>query len=181
MDTRKLFGLKRLLLVMALAGVAVLGNTSQALAQAKLGYFDTQYVLSKLPDFKKAQEAIKIYTQQIQKEAQKKQTELQAKYQEYEQLRKKPGTPPAILKSREEEIQRLNQDLQKFTQAAQQQVVQKENAILTPIYRKIQVSIDKVAKANNYSLVMKKEAMLFEMPEGNISDLVLKDLGIATK
>ncbi|HAS42559.1 MAG TPA: hypothetical protein DCS93_18915 [Microscillaceae bacterium] len=181
MDTKKLFGLKRLLLAMALAGVAVLGNVTESLAQTKLGYFDTNYVLSKLPEFKKAQTAIKTYTEQIQKEAQKKQAELQAKFQEYDQLRKKQGTPPAILKSREEEIQRLQQELQQFTQAAQQQVVKKENAILTPIYRKIQTSIEKIAKANNYAMVMKKEAMLFELPQGNISDLVLKDLGVAIK
>ncbi|OJJ16660.1 hypothetical protein BKI52_32650 [marine bacterium AO1-C] len=181
MDTRKLFGLKRLLLAMVLVGVAVLGSVTQSLAQTKLGYFDTNYVLGKLPEFKKAQEAIKIYTQQIQKEAQKKQTELQTKFQEYDAMRKKAGTPPAIIKSREEEIQRLQQELQQFSQAAQKQVVQKENAILTPIYRKIQASIDKVAKANNFGIVMKKEAMLFELPQGNISDLVLKDLGVATK
>lgn len=181
MDTRELFGLKKLLLAITLVGVVTLGNVTQVNAQTKLGYFDTNYVLSKLPDFKKAQSAIKIYTQQIQKESQKKQGELQAKFQEYDKLRKDPKTLPAILKAREDEIQRLRQELQQFQQAAQQQVVQKENAILTPIYRKIQTSIDKVAKANNFGMVIKKEAMLFELSEGNISDLVLKDLGVTVK
>lgn len=166
---------------MALLGMVLVGSFGRTMAQtpSKIGYFDTRYVFSKLPEYKNAQNALQVYTKQLQSEAANKQKELQTKYVDFQKLvSAKPPTPAAILEARKAEINKLQQALQQFQQAAQQQVVKKENALLSPISRKVQKAIDKVAKANNYALVIKKEALLFELPGENISDLVLKDLGI---
>ena len=176
MNTKKIFGLKALFL-----GVILLGSFGQIMAQApaKIGYFDTGYVFSNLPEYKKIQSALDIYKKQLMAEANKKQKEMQSKIAEYQKLATaKPATPVAILKTRQEEITKLDQELRQFQQAARQQALQKENALINPVTKKVQKSIDKVAKANQFAIIIKKEALLYEIPGDNISDLVLKDLGV---
>ena len=176
MDTRRFFGLKALLL-----GVILFGSLGKVTAQApaKIGHFDTRYVFSNLPEYTKVQNALEIYKKQLLSEVTKKQKELQAKAAEYQKLATaKPPTPVAILKARENEINKLDQELRQFQQAARQQVVQKENALVSPVSKKVQNAIDKVAKAGNFAMIIKKEALLFETPGDNISKLVLKELGV---
>lgn len=147
-------------------------------AQSKIGYFDENYVVSQLPAYKSAQEEMKNYQQQIQNAIQEKQQEMQTKYEDFMTKQQNGSLTPALADSKRKELQSLEQQLRSLQQGAQQDVVQKEGELLNPIYEKVQTTITEVAKANGYDYVLRAEFVYAKIKANNISDLVLKKMGV---
>ena len=81
---------------------------------------------------------------------------------------------------KEQELQGLQQSLQKFQQDAEQSIARKQQELYQPLYEKIQGAIDKVAAENGYTHILRMEALLYIADEetGDISELVLNKLGV---
>jgi len=81
---------------------------------------------------------------------------------------------------KEQELQGLQQSLQKFQQDAEQSITRKQQELYQPLYEKIQNAIDKVAEENGYTHVLRAEALLYISDEktGDISEKVLNKLGV---
>lgn len=151
---------------------------STAFAQQKIGYFDLNYVLPQLPDFKVAQSELQSYQSKLEEDFKAKQQELQTKYQKY--LNEGASMPDPTRQALEKEIGSLQEQLQEFQASAAESIQKKENALLAPIYKKIEEAIVAVAKENGYTYILRREALLYEPEDGtgDISDLVLKKLGV---
>jgi outer membrane protein len=80
----------------------------------------------------------------------------------------------------------LQENLQKFKQDAQLSIQKKENDLILPVYEKVGKAIEAVATENGFSYILNPEmvtggqTLLFADNKYNISDLVLKKLGINT-
>lgn len=144
-------------------------------AQVKIGYFDTQYAITQMPEFKQAEAELKVYGEQLKKEMEAKEIDIKTKT---EAIQKDPKMLPEIRESKEKELQALYAGYQDFQQSAQRKIQEKEMKLMEPIYVKLQNAINDVAKTNAYAFILKKESLLFELPENNISDMVLKKMGI---
>lgn len=77
----------------------------------------------------------------------------------------------------------MQQSLQEFSSTAQQSLQQKQQQLLSPVLDKIQKNIDLVANESGYSYVLNSDAgsspiLLHGPKEGDISDLILKKMGI---
>ncbi|NIK73836.1 outer membrane protein [Thermonema lapsum] len=158
----------------------VLFSVSATLAQQKIGYFDLNYVLPQLPDFKVAQSELQSYQNKLEEDFKAKQQELQAKYQKY--LNEGASMPEPTRQALEKELGSLQEQLQEFQSSAAESIQKKENALLAPIYKKIEEAIVAVAKENGYTYILRREALLYEPEDGagDISDLVLKKLGVSS-
>ena len=81
----------------------------------------------------------------------------------------------------------MQQNLIAFQKTAQEDIQKKEQTLLAPLYDKIQVAIDAVAKANNFTLVLNaydgtsSPNLLYAQASSDITPLVLKHLGIEVK
>lgn len=151
------------------------------ITDAKIGYFDLQYVLAQMPEYKKAEEEMKTYSKQIEDEMKARQEEFQRKLEEYQKKMEAGDYTPAMQASKEKELQSLEQQFQRFQQTIQQDAQNQEAKLIAPIYEKIQNNINEVAKEAGYQFIIRAEACYTTVKADNISDRVLRKMGIVPK
>ncbi len=148
----------------------------------KIGYAETDYIMSQLPEFKKMDSELKTHYSQLQNQMKSKYEEYQAKLKIYETL--PATTPDAIKADKERELAALQQSLEKFKQDAQTSYQKKQADLLDPVYKKIGNAIEEVAKENGFAFIINPQVanvgqiLLARDEKFNISDLVLKKLGV---
>jgi outer membrane protein len=167
------------------AALLVVGSffapAAHAQAPLKIGYTSVEYVLSQMPERKQIESDLKTYSAQLEAQLKSKQTDFDAKLKAYQAA---AATMTDVVKrDKEKELQTLQQGLQEFSQTAQQSLQQKQQQLLSPVLDKIQKNIDLVANESGYSYVLNSDAgsspiLLHGPKEGDISDLILKKMGI---
>ena len=172
----------RLTLAAVLLTAGTLAATSaQAQAPLKIGYTDVQYVLAQMLESKQIESELKTYNTQLEAQLKSKYADYQAKGEAYQ---KAAGTMTDVVKAdKEKELQGLQQSIQEFQQSAQQSLQQKQQVLLKPALDKLQKNIDLVADENGFTYVFNSDGggspLLLHAPkDGDISDLVLKKMGI---
>ena len=149
----------------------------------KIGYASADYILSNMPEAKQIEADLKVHEQQLSTQLEAKSKDFQAKLAEYQNTAQ--NMIPEVRADKETELQNLQQSIQKFQQDAQVSLQRKQAELLQPAFDKIQKAIDEVAKANGYTHVFSMgqpevglSILLYARDEDNISDRVLKHLGI---
>nr|WP_310391522.1 OmpH family outer membrane protein [Hymenobacter sp.] len=172
----------RLTLAAALLTAGTLAAASaQAQAPLKIGYTDVQYVLAQMPESKQIESDLKAYNTQLESQLKSKAAELETKYKTYQQGE---ATMTDIVKAdKQKELQSMQQSIQEFQRSAEQSLQQKQQTLLKPALDKLQKNIDLVANENGYTYVFNSDGggspLLLHAPkEGDISDLVLKKMGV---
>ena len=165
----------------ALLAAASLLAPRTAQAQQKIGYTSVEYVLSQMPESKQIESDLKAYGSQLEAQLKAKQAAFQTKLDAYQ----KGGASMTdiVKKDTEKELQQMQQGLQEFSQTAQQSIQQRQQTALRPVLDKIQKNIDAVADESGYAYVLNSDAgsspvLLHGPKDGDISDLVLKKMGI---
>lgn len=168
------------------AALLVVGSffapAAHAQAPLKIGYTSVEYVLSQMPERKQIESDLKTYSNQLEAQLKTKQTEFQTKLDAYQKANQGAMTD-IVKRDKEKELQTLQQSLQEFSQTAQQSLQQKQQQLLSPVLDKIQKNIDLVAAESGYTYVLNSDAgsspiLLHGPKEGDISDLILKKMGI---
>lgn len=168
-------------LVIVFLMFASIGAMAQATHNQKIGFADPAYIFSQMPQFKQIENDLKTHGDQLQAQARAKYTEYQTKLEAYQ---KGAATMlDAVRKDKETELQQLQENIQKFEQDAQASMRNKEQALTGPINEKIGNAIAEVAKEHGYTFIINPQIqavdiLLFTDEKYNISDLVLKKLGI---
>ena len=162
------------------------GTLLSAQAQPqKIGYADWEYIFSQLPEFKQIDSELKTHSEQLQNQMRAKQQDFEAKYKAYQGM--PATTPDAIKADKERELAALQEGFQKFQQDAQSSLQKKQADLLEPVYKKVGKTIEDVAKENAYTFIINPQVqgggdiLLYSDENYNISDLVLKKLGITPK
>lgn len=161
----------------------LLAFTVKAQDQIKIGYTNAEYILSFMPEAKQIEAEISDYEKQLSTQLDSKMKDFQTKLAELQQNAE--NMIPEVRADKEQELQGLQQNIQKFQRDAQTSLQQKQAELLQPAYDKIQVAIDEVSKANGYTHVINSgqpevglHILLYARDDDNISNLVLKHLGI---
>lgn len=172
---------KLITLVIALS----LFSSSRLLAQAtpKIGCANTDYILSRLPDLKQVESELKSLESQLRNQIDGRITQLQKDYEDF--LKVEPTLTPAARAMKQREFETAQRNLEKMKQEAQTTLENKHNQLMTPLYAKVGQAIDEVAKENGYTCILVKELsdvkiVLYVDPQVDITDLVLKKLGITS-
>lgn len=171
--------MKKTILVLALAMVSAFAGFAQGVV--KIGYTDVNYVLSLMPEAKQIDQQLKEHEKQLANQVQAKMQEFQAKVAQFQQ--EAPNMIPEVRADKEKELQGLQVSIQEFQQNAQVSLQKKQLELLQPVYDKIQNAINTVAKDNGYTYVFSSNVeglpvLLYAEDKDNISDLVLKNLGV---
>ncbi len=154
---------------------------AQAQTGMKVGYADVDYILSQLPETKQVESDLQAHNTQLQ-------SQLQAKYQEYQQkgAAYQQGAADmieAVRKEKEQELTDMGSRLQQFERDAQASLQKKQAELTQPLYIKVGETITAVATENGYDYILSAgvggvDIVLFAKDEHDVSDLVLKKLGI---
>lgn len=150
-------------------------------AQLKIGYTNVEYILTLLPEAKQIESELESYEKQLSSTIQAKITDYQTKLGDYQQ--NAASYSDVIRADKEKEIVSLEQNIQEFQQNAQTSLLQKREELLAPAFEKIGVAIEQVSTENNYTHVFNMTAggqsiLLYAREEDNVTDLVLKKLGV---
>lgn len=132
--------------------IAFILFANQSFSQkAKFGHIDSQKLLSEMPETATARKAVEDYTKQLEDQLKTMQTELQTKYDDY--TAKQSTYSDLIKKTKEDELNGLQQRIQNFQQTAQQDIQKKEQELLQPVINKAKTAIKEVAKEKGYTYI----------------------------
>ncbi|MDN5201563.1 OmpH family outer membrane protein [Fulvivirgaceae bacterium BMA10] len=160
---------------------AFVGFANKAQSQLKIGYTNVEYILSQLPEAKQIQQELEDYQKQLTTQIQSKVQEFQQRAGNYQQ---NAASMTEVARNAEErELQSMQTNLQQFQQDAEASMQKKQLDLLQPAYDKIQKAIQDVRKENGFTHIFSSDVggaavLLDAREEDNISDLVLKKLGI---
>jgi outer membrane protein len=164
----------------------VVAISAQAQETQKIGFADWQYIFSQLPETKQIENELKTHGTQLENQLKAKSQELEAKYKAYQAM--PATTPDAIRADKERELQGMQESIQKFQQDAETSLRNKQTSLMEPVFKKVGKAIEDVAKENAYTFIINPQSMssgedilLFSDEKYNISNLVLKKLGITPK
>lgn len=164
--------------------LAIVALTAFSVKAQKIGYVDTDYILTSIPEYKAAQGEIDKLSVDWQKEIEAKYTEIDKLYKAYQ--------ADAILltddmkKKRQNEIvnkEKEVKELQKQRFGVDGELFKKRQELVKPIQDKVFSSVKAVADKGAYSIIFDKSSdltMLYASSKLDKSDDVLKHMGYAT-
>jgi len=162
-------------LSIGLVMIALLAFNPFLSAQSKSGYISIDEVVQLMPEYKKSMADIAQFDSALQINYGETLKELNRQDSIFKADSVKMGN--AVKIANKEKMKKLLVELQGFEQSYQQQMQQKQEEMMAPVAQKANQLISEVAKANGYTYVFRKEALIVS-PEGDdLLPLVKKKLG----
>ena len=148
----------------------------------KFGYIDSDFILGKMPDYKKAQDEIDQLSVGWQKEVEEMQKKVEGLYSSFQ--------AEQVLLTEEMKQERLADLKKKETDLKEYQkkvfgfgglFFLKKQELIKPLQDKVFDAVEKVAKANRLAIIFDKAGelvMIYTDPRHDYTDFVLEELGL---
>jgi outer membrane protein len=143
---------------------------------------DSKYILNKMPQYKKAQDRLDLFSQQWQQEIDAKQASLDSMLKNYDA--EQVMLSDDLKKKREDELynkEKELRDLQKKRFGFEGDLFKKREELIKPIQDMVYTAIQKLAVDKAYDFILDKSegiTVIFADPKLDKSDDVLKLLGV---
>jgi len=169
--------MKKLILFAAVA----LFSVGTAFGQ-KFAYVDTEYILSKMPEYEAAQKRLNGFTEDWQKEVDRRVQEIEQMYKKYqaEQYLMDENTKTR----RQDEIIKRENDLKLYQREIfgfEGELFKKRQELVKPIQDRVYNAIKDMAESKRLDFILDKSSggamMLYSNPSFDRSDEILKTLG----
>ena len=163
-----------------LAIALLFSGVSFAQGTLKIGYIDSQKLMSDMPASDSAQAKLKKFEQTLQSQMQAMGQEYKSKVQAYQNS---AGTMSDLIRqTKEKEISDLQQRIQAFQNSASNDIQKKQQELYQPIIKKIKDAIDAVGKEYHYTYILDASKgsgiVLYHDNGNNVMSLVKKKLGL---
>lgn len=173
----------RKLVLLLVLGLGTFVSQAQT-ASSKIGSADIGYIFSQLPEMKQIETELKSTQTQLKNQIDGKYQEFQKKLTDYNANLN--TMLEAVRQNTERELQQMQQNLEKLQADAQTTISTKEAQLMEPVQKKIGNAINEVAKENGFTFIInsqvaQQDVILYGDEKMDISDLVLKKLGITPK
>lgn len=132
--------------------IALMGLLSvAAMAQTKFAHVYFEELVQLTPEADEARNKMRAANKEAQETGQAMIEEFQNKYAQYQQ--KAASWTPAIKESKEKELTEMQQRIQEFDQSIQQELQQQQQTLFAPIHKKVQDTVNEIAKKAGYIYV----------------------------
>jgi len=157
------------------ASVMVLGFFT-ASAQQKIGYVNTEELMGSMPESEKASKDLEEYQRLLQEQN----NDLIKELNEQDSLFIKDSAKLTDNQKtfKKNTLFKLYQEVQGFSQKAQEQLQQRQQQLLTPIRAKAMDAIKAVAKEAGYAYILDVSTIIVAPPGDDVMALVKKKLAI---
>ncbi|MBS4012846.1 MAG: OmpH family outer membrane protein [Bacteroidetes bacterium] len=164
-------------LVIALS-IMIISGISTTVSAQKVAHINSNELLRMMPGVDSVQAKVEAYAKELQDTYLALITEFQKKSQEFEA--NQANFSDLIRQSRQREIESLRERIMEFQNMAEEDLMQHENRLLSPIIDKAKKAIADVAKEKGYLYVLDSGmgTVLFAAPSEDIMPLVKTKLGI---
>ncbi len=159
--------------------VLFLSIASQA---QKFAYIDTEYILSKVPEYQEAQKQLDALSEQWQKQVEKRYEAIEKMYKDLQA--EEILLTESMKNKRQEEIITKEQearDFQKKKFGIDGELFKKRKELIKPIQEKIYKAVQETANVGKYSVIFDKASdatMVYSNPKYDKSDDILRRMGI---
>jgi len=155
---------------------------SLSISAQRFIYVDTDYILDKIPEYKKAQEELDAIAQQWKEEISKKYAEIDRLYKDFQAEQYLMDSETR--KKKEDEIVEKEKEAKEFQKKKfgyKGELFEKRQELVKPIQDKVYEAIKTLAEERNYDFVLDKASngasILYANPKYDKSDEILKKLG----
>ena len=162
----------------------ILFGTSFVYAQ-KYAYIDSDYILSNVPEYKEAKDKLDKLADRWTKDIEERYAALKVKKDNF--AREEVLLPTEEKQKRKDEILKVEtetMEMQKLRFGVKGDYFQKRQELVKPIQDKVFEAMQEVATKKAYTFVFDKanqSNLVYADPKMDISDVVLKEMGIAVK
>ena len=167
-----------------IASLLVIGLflTGTADAQQKIGYIDSDYILSQMPEYATVQQQLDRMAQTWQTELDEMKAELDEKFREY-QARELLYTNEERQRRRQEIIQEEEalERLRVRYFGPEGDIFLQQEQLMRPVQEKILQAVNDVASSEGYDYIFDASGeflFMFKRDQYDLSDTVLRELGI---
>ena len=166
--------MKKILLIICLFTITF----SSSEAQNKLGYINSNELLTLMPESKVMQSELESFAKGLESQMMAMQAEGENKLSEYQQ--NESSMSELVKKDKVRELENIQQRIIEFQQNAQQALSAKEQELLTPILDKARNAIEDVAKEGGFTYIFDASTgnILYADENENILPLVKAKLGL---
>lgn len=166
--------MKKFIVILAFMAAAV---TLSAQNQ-KFGHVNYSEIIQLMAETDSARATMALAQQEANETFQGMVNEYNTKLEQYQQ--KRASWTPAVTESKERELQEIGQRIQDFEQSIQQELAQRQQALMMPIYQKASEAVKKVAKSLDLVYVYDVTSLLYfdETKSVDISKQLKAELGI---
>ncbi len=166
--------MKRTFQVLVLAVLCLLGTDSFA-QKIKLGHFNSNELMQRMPEAEAAQTQINEYIADLQAEMELMSQEYNRLMQEYET--KKDQLTDLLRANKENEIRSVAERMQNFQRQSEVSVQEKQVELMNAIVEKIKVAVAEVAAENGYTYIFESNGVLWYAADSDdITSLLAKKL-----
>lgn len=156
---------------------AIIMFASIGLKAQKTATLDVAGILNAMPEKKTADKQIEAFQTAKAAEIKKKADAVQVIYEKYQ--KESAAQTLEINKTRQEELQKLFEDVKKIETAAQKELYDKQDAAFAPIEKKFNEAVSRAAKANGWEYVMDANSTSLVYKGGpDATPAVKKELGL---
>lgn len=154
--------------------------TLSAQTPPKYGHMNLGNLLESMPETKAANDKLKVYADSLTAVDEKLTKAFQEAYAKLEKEYNAGEITPVQAQTRQAELQKQQEDIQKFEQQAQQMIAARREDLLKPILTRVEDAVKAVATENSYLMIFDTSsgAFLFAAESDDVSPLVKKKLGM---
>ena len=151
----------------------------------KYAYIDSDYILGKVPEYKETKDKLDKLADRWTKEIEERYSVLKLKKDNF--AREEVLLPTEEKQKRKEEINKIEteaMELQKLRFGVKGDYFQKRQELVKPIQDKVFDAMQEVASKKSYTFVFDKanqSNLVYADPKLDISDIILKEMGITIK
>lgn len=174
--------MKRFLL---LTGVLPFVLAAAATAQDRIGYANLDLIIAKMPESQQVAKKLDAYQSELAKAINTKQAYAQQKLEEAQNAQAAGVVSDEKLSEYEDELRKLDKEIQDSRQEADRKMLQKRNELMEPVITRLQDTIKQVAEANGYTHVLNvvdgtgTSVLLWGIEERDLTKPILQALGIS--
>lgn len=162
-----------------LLGVGILLASSTWSFAQKIAYVNSSSLLNEMPEVKQAESELDVLKTQLQKKYELQVKAFQTKVQDFQRKQQSGEMSPKAIQDEEAKLTQEQESIVAQEQQIQDQLVNKRNELLKPIFDKVQAIINELAKANGYMLVLDASpTVLFVDPSVDLTAQVKTKLGL---
>ena len=164
------------LVVLVIMALGIFGFNNKAVAQAKIGYINTELLIGSMPEAQKANDELEEYQKVLQDQGYKLAAELQEKDSAFvaDSLKLSKVQKDFTKKS----LFELYQKVQGWNQYIQDELNKRQQLLVEPIRAKALDNIKAVAKESGYAYILDFTSVIVGPPGDDVLALVKKKMGI---
>jgi outer membrane protein len=175
--TIKIKNMKTSVVINSIAFVIIIFFTSlNSFSQSKTAHINYNQLLLSMPETKQADSLLKKLTQVYQAELTRLESEYKVKVDKYQKEEK--TLPEATKQLRLSELKDAETAYNKFKEAAQKDISEKDTSLFNPIFEKAKKVVTEVATSKGYDYVIdsSKAQYVYMNPKDDLMELVKKKL-----